>query len=311
MSRTLLVFLLLILTGYATVKPPIGELDASSYIPITDKEIYARLVENNGKFVFDFYCIKTNTYNPYRCHDKKNDPWKGTYVNLSDLQPVFDTEGLVCTTSLMTEHYVSDVPALIQEFLPSNRPSCTPSNLWSKRIAWGNFASWIFIGPMFALRTVSEVQFDYEKYNKALASALASDDYASTVLKIEQEEHIRIQKQKENYKRKAEEERKEREIEEARRNHAKNLFNQSVGKYQVGYKVCTKDNQMGYVEEISGDRVKVLVKGNDVLGDNGYSKAENYYLFLPDVKTFTYQKISEIFWSKKNEWASCSHLSSF
>ncbi|MGM0766457.1 MAG: hypothetical protein ACQEV6_00370 [Pseudomonadota bacterium] len=65
-----------------------------------------------------------------------------------------------------------------------------------------------------------------------------------------------------------------------------------------GQMVCTMDNRFGYVEDIDGQRIKVLVKGKAAYTSDGY-------LFKNPDQQFGFRKIDEYIWDESKHWGLC------
>ncbi len=89
-------------------------------------------------------------------------------------------------------------------------------------------------------------------------------------------------------------------------NKAMSEFHRNAGEYGIGYKVCNAKNEIGFVEEISNKKVKILLKGL-----NPTVKKESlkpYELGASYITDFKYTKVSEIVWQNKSDWSACETI---
>lgn len=89
------------------------------------------------------------------------------------------------------------------------------------------------------------------------------------------------------------------------RNEMKSRFiKYSKVKKEVGMLVCSADNRLGYIEKVSGERIKVDVKGY-------IPRQDFYYLFLNKDRNFSYKKVGgNLQWYNSEEWANCEGFTS-
>lgn len=101
----------------------------------------------------------------------------------------------------------------------------------------------------------------------------------------------------------------------------------SKAKKEVGTTVCSSDNRWGYVEQISGPRVKILLRGRAIgsygdFGDYGpYSTGDVQstdagefntiedpnFLFRPINRNVRFANLSDVIWDESRYWGLCSY----
>ncbi|WP_371185239.1 hypothetical protein [Thalassotalea maritima] len=72
--------------------------------------------------------------------------------------------------------------------------------------------------------------------------------------------------------------------------------------YTIGQGICSYDNKMGFVEQLSGDRVKVMWKGKLVKSSAGYFFGGKS---LYDGNDFNYEPLTNITWVSKSDISYC------
>lgn len=301
--------LVFLLTGCASLQPQIGNPNQLSEHKIhSNLSLYAKLEKKNGRYVLTNICdANRDIFTNYpscqslikrRIGQSITNPWN-SYVNLSSLQPAFDTNGHICSTVFFVSHYASKT-----RLGGDPVPRCKPYDYWESDIAWGEFGQWLYIFPLIAMSYYEEVYFDWDAYSEAIREAVKSMDRKSLLKTAEANyeknrsahyaEKARLQEEKRLAK--LEKERKKKE----ESNRRVRLFQLLKDQKVLGGEVCSIDNRFGYLEQSVGTRIKVLMKGKV-----SNRSAPDYFLFKSDSTRFNVINHEEFIWDTANNWASC------
>ena len=150
--------------------------------------------------------------------------------------------------------------------------------------------------------------FDFNEYQRAIIQAskskVSSDNLQRAVIK---------------YNKSLEESRKRtHELNEISRRKSENILLASNKfsklsriKKNIGDSVCTMSNKFGFIEVVSGEKVKVLISGEVIdknklyFFGNPHRKINTLSDFEDEDTKFSYDAIDRVIWTDHNEWARC------
>lgn len=297
MKGIFVILLVVLVTGCATVKGPIGSLGDLPK-PITSKaSVYGQLVKERGEWTLSGLCSEDSSVSrTFRCNrGSLQDPYQN-YINLRTLSPTYSTQGIICSTMLFVKHDWG------YNRKPSNSENrCVPEDYWDSNIAWGEFGQYLFVIPAVVLAYYKEVYFDYEEFgeavNKALSNRAAVERVNAYVAELDREKdraaQVKAQKEEEyRIKRLEEKEAKEAAIRRFER--------ASKEQKSIGSKVCDIENRIGYVEKIAGTKVNVLIKVKIYGDDYRFFDARKDSISQWDIKA-----VDTLVWDESSKWGLC------
>lgn len=310
MKNQILIILLLLLTGCASVQSPIGNPVENNIDQISsDTKLYAQLYQKGNKWTFQNICASPNRFSGYPECQFFNDPWK-SYVSLDTLKPTFPIDGYICTTIGLSAHHIGK-----SRIQGKRVPRCQPSEYWESDMVWGEFGQWLFIIPILTLSYYEEIYFNHDAFNSAAEEA--NKTLNRKELSLELNKNISENKKKHDFKIAQE---KAKKIKEEQRlnsklNKRKALFSLNLNNKKIGSEICSIDHRIGYVEEIAGTRIKINVKGQAFTESRtkamqGYEFVSketppDYFLFQSDEQSFKVNSLNTIIWDDFNKWATC------
>jgi hypothetical protein len=154
--------------------------------------------------------------------------------------------------------------------------------------------------------------FDFNEYQRAIIQASKSKVSSANLQRAVMKYNETLEK---NRKRR-------HELKEISRIKSENILSASNKflrlsriKKRIGDSVCTINNKFGFVEVVSGEKIKILISG-EVLDKkklyffgNPHRKINTLNDFEDENTKFNYDAIDRMIWSNHNEWAPCQFSS--
>lgn len=303
-SLILLFTVLAIITssGCAVVKSPVGSEKQYSGVNDTGYDVYARLTLNDGHYTLTEYCISDKgrrSLSRYAaiCDTRAvSDPWQ-SYVNTKTFQPVFSTDGWICSTQLFSQHSVGKGRANGKD-----KPSCKPAPYWESSLVWGEFYQYLFIIPILVASYYTEIYFDYARYDQAISEAITNSNAADDVAKLTAGYARFLAKEQQEQQEKDLLKQQQKAEKQNKVDRLKRLFASSASRSKaVGDAICSADNRYGYVERISGEKIQIRVEAK--------ARSADYYFFDPlRSNRIRSTQDGRIIWDNSSNWGICSWL---
>jgi|SRR5690554_749613 len=316
----LLLLSLFLLSGCASNEATSANTSERNIINKDDSmKVYARLHKNkNGEYVLDSYCTPTVSYN--LCPPEKEHSTDGGFslstarystttvagafdwVNVENMTPAFDTSiNFFFSCSHVLGSCKEDYPLLNLYYKKNTRVIKSFATNMVTSLGISNFFLFHY----------GDFYFDKKSFDKAVDYVIShqniNSEYESFIAATKKEIILGEQKYKKavaeskRQRELAERNALEREMQEEARIQAilDNWNNKKFTKKHVGEKVCTFDNQFGYVEKIADHKIQIRRLGK-------VPNKESGYFFDNKAKSFTYNNAkNEMIWDDISNWGLC------
>lgn len=252
--------------------PPAVPADAG----VLNLQVYAELDRQNGQWVVGNYCTmapKSARSQMKRCDTAKMNEDEALYFDVATLKPFKSDNFIGCIDYSLIDKAPKRVKRC-QDFESIYEASLNPA---------GMLGSAIYFVTTFGTTMVRRWDLDEEKFRAAIETASPASerqaylvrerDVRAGLIKAEQEyaagapaRQLAAQQAREQAQR-AEAEYRVKFAEQVRQanDDAERLFQSlSAATKSVGSTVCSADNRIGYVEQIAGPRLKILLRGRAV-----------------------------------------------
>lgn len=313
------IFAMLVMWGCSSKNIKVEPRD-SIFKSHNDTKVFAQLIKNNrGEYVIENFCStslskkdcpkqsKYETDGGYVAEHGRGFVYKEKYgaydwISLDTLTPAFDTETRF--------FFICDLLNKCKDEYPLLNLYYTKHTKRFKSFMV-NTVRWLAI-PNFILRHYGDYYFDADKYNLALDEALKQEGlearykeflvWNEKAIQEKAQRDVELEAQERNRRAQQLAERERRKQEENAR--LKKIYD--TWKYRaelpkkIGQKVCTYDNQFGYVEKIASSNIQIRRLGKVANEKEGF-------FFKESSKVFTYKTPeNEIIWDESYKWGSCN-----